>query len=419
MKNLIKKTALTLTFAVLIGVLCVPSFAFADSTGECLFLRSENIEPAKNADGSIAAGWSVSPYPAGAYYGLLSDADGKYLGLINTNVGTSGYSSTSFATASVYLNGNNDGGEKNYYIWAAGRSESARACYIALDESEEFAKMNPIASGHGTMAWATVENNAAFSLNAGVHTLKIRVGAANSSNLMALIVTDDPDFSPIGKTYEELKALSVVDITPPQITDENSFKYIHGENGTGEICFPDVTDDASVMYFWKIGSVSGSAENENLPVSLENLKPLEKLNVEWYATDRINTVKRTYSVVVSPIEVKNLQITKDGSTEELTALTSLSAGDTVTLNASFTNRVAAEKKIKLILNLYSKDYERMIHTAEAEFTLGENEQGKPVSVSLVLPEDFDAASNILSAVIWDSESFEPYITGTEIGGAAK
>ena len=406
-------TSLTLLVASL------PLCAAAEGGSEYLLLRTENISVPKNADGGNAAGWSVSPYPAGSYYGFLQDASGKYLGTINTNVGTAGFDKDSYASAMVYVKGDEAAkdGAKDYYVWAAGRSESARASYVAFDDSDDFIKMNPTPSGHGTMAWGSAASTS-FRLTAGVHTLKIKVGIGNSSNLQAVIITDDADFTPIGKSYTELLETALVDITPPTVVDENAFSYTYSEDGKGVLTFPEASDDAAVRYVCKVGDVTEVSEGNVLTVQLSNVRPLEELGVEWYATDGLNTIKRSWNVVVSPVAAEGFVPMKAGESTALADLSTLGAGDKIRLDVKLGNRTTQTKKLKLILSLYTNNYERMSVSAETEVILADGETDKIATAELTMPENFSAESTIFSAVLWDSEEQEPYLAGIELRGAA-
>lgn len=395
-----------------------PLCSAAEREYECLLLRTENIALPQNAEGGDAAGWSVSPYPAGAYYGLLSDESGKYLGVINTNAGQAGYNRNFYASASIYVQGDEAAEDKckDYYVWVAGRKDAARACHIAFDESNSFTSLSPIPSGHSTMAWGTAKETS-FRLSEGIHTLKIKVGDANSANMQAVIITDDAEFSPIGKSYTELAQQAIVDITPPVIEDENAFSYLYSSDGDATFIFPNVSDESGVRYVCKIGDRTEVSADENLPVHLEGVQPLEELVVEWYATDRINTVKRSWKVVASPVAAEGFALKGADGSETLHDLLTLGAGDKITLETSLTNRTAEEKNLSLILILYTKNYERILAEKEVSISLSGGEADRPAAAELTLPEEFDAGAAVLSALLWDSEGQEPYIAGIELRGS--
>lgn len=375
---------------------------------ETLFLRCDNISITPDL-----AGWQYQASAAN-YYSMLADGDTNLPG-ISTDMSTPGYDSASYATAHIIVNGRDGGAPKTYYLWAAGRSDSARPIHVAFDDNNVFSQ-STVGTTIGAMAWCKFGEG--FSLTPGLHTLKIKVGGNNSGNFQGMIITEDKDYTPgKGTTYADIQSIAYIDVDAPKFASSADIEVEYAD-GQCDITFP-IADDGENNYLVYEYTVNGEKyPSDSTTITVSDVAPLQKLNIEAVAYDKLgNSAVVEKAFTASDVQVSGFEIAKDG--EAVADLSALGANDVIGINAKVASMAQSTVNLEMALILYSKDYKRMVHYVPSSLSaLEPDESNVPFTVSMTLPADFvNNDGSVIAAVLWDKDTGEPYAEGIELKGA--
>ncbi len=364
-----------------------------------------------NSDGFLFTYKNFAAVPTYAGGGLVDKADGNWTDDAKTadkSIKLAGGDTSLFVTANFYVEKEDD-----YALWilsatyGANKAERHVAAYIdSTADTSSFNTTNALSWNKG----AGADDSGKYHLTEGWHTLKVGLsGAWYTSILNAAYITNDLAFAMSDAALKEI-AKKQYDTEKPTLKTALSAAFTSAEKCT--LTMPTFDDESTVaetkLY------VNGTEKPFSTTLSLEGLKPLEEVKIKAEATDKFGN-KTEYETVYISSPVQAAGFAPKKGTVEVSDISALSAGDTLSVDAKLTNATASTKKAVLYICVLTDGGKRMtLCSPKKAVTLASGDADVAVNASITLPTDFNAADTVIQATLWDEDTNEPFITAVEI-----
>lgn len=392
-----KKILLLMVFAVCTTI-CLSNFAYAETDNEYMIIRYENLTLPNDSKWALDNQGIANKIPGLSYLKMNGD------------------NAASEATARVYIETPGD-----YTMWVYGsaiNTNENRHPVISIDGVNDKASF--FVSG-AVYEWRKSEGPLdgadVWTLDEGWHTITFKQnGTWNPCNIGAVLLTNDLEMVVTIDNDDEI-VNSYSDIVKPEATE----KIIDTQYSSYEslsVSFGSADDESGIKEYSYYVNDEKIELDENGTYIIDGLKALDNVELKVEVFDRYgNCLTETEVYTSSPVKVEDFFVRNaiDGSIVE--DLSTLKANDVISLNAKLTNRTSDPIVTGLCMALYNKDFGRM-NVSDFKMTeLSADAKNVSANVTITLPENFSVENaGGLSAMLWDENTFEPYINAIGLEG---